>query len=65
MNKLKWLQFIFDVELLKLIIKEGNPAGVNALMEMMGKVKNQLRLPLVPVTSGTWAAIEDEWKKIG
>lgn len=52
-------------EMLKLIFKEGSPAGVKALMEMMGKVKNQLRLPLVPVTSGTWAGIEAEWKKIG
>jgi 4-hydroxy-tetrahydrodipicolinate synthase len=52
-------------EILKLIFKEGSPAGVKALMEIMGKSKNQLRLPLVPVSAGTWAAIEAEWKKIG
>jgi 4-hydroxy-tetrahydrodipicolinate synthase len=51
-------------ELLKLIFREGNPGGVKALMEMMGKIKNQLRLPLVPVSSSTWLAIEAEWKKI-
>jgi len=52
-------------EMLKLIFREGNPGGVKALMEMMGKVKNQLRLPLVPVSTSTWSAIETEWKKIG
>jgi len=52
-------------EMLKLIFKEGSPGGVKALMEMMGKVKNQLRLPLVPVSTATWFGIEAEWKKIG
>ena len=52
-------------EMLKLIFKEGSPAGVKALMEMMGKVQNQLRLPLVPVSAPTWSAIEAERKKIG
>ncbi len=51
-------------EMLKLIFKEGSPAGVKALMEMIGKSKNHLRLPLVPVTAATWEAIEAEWKKI-
>jgi len=52
-------------EMLKLIFKEGNPGGVKALMEMMGTAKNQLRLPLVPVSASTRSLIEDEWKKIG
>jgi 4-hydroxy-tetrahydrodipicolinate synthase len=51
-------------EMLKLIFREGSPGGVKALMEMMGKVKNQLRLPLVPVSSITWTMIETEWKKM-
>ncbi len=51
-------------EMLKLIFREGNPAGVKALMELMGKAKNQLRLPLVPVSSATYGAIEAEWEKI-
>jgi 4-hydroxy-tetrahydrodipicolinate synthase len=51
-------------EMLKLIFREGSPGGVKALMEMMGKVKNQLRLPLVPVSAITWFAIETEWKKL-
>jgi len=51
-------------DMLKLIFKEGSPGGVKALMEMMGKAKNQLRLPLVPVSAATWFGIEAEWKKI-
>jgi 4-hydroxy-tetrahydrodipicolinate synthase len=52
-------------EIMKLIFKEGSPSGVKALMEQMGTVKNQVRLPNVPVSAGTYAAIEAEWKKIG
>ena len=52
-------------DMLKLIFKEGSPAGVKALMQMMGKTKNQLRLPLVPVSTPTFTAIEAEWKKFG
>jgi 4-hydroxy-tetrahydrodipicolinate synthase len=51
-------------DILKLIFKEGNPAGVKALMELMGTAKNQLRLPLVPVSLATRTLIETEWKKI-
>lgn len=51
-------------EMLKLIFKDGNPAGVKCLMELMGTAQNQLRLPLVPATPATRAAIEAEWKKI-
>lgn len=51
-------------EMLKLIFREGNPGGVKALMEMMGTAKNQLRLPLVPVSSVTYSLIEKELNKI-
>lgn len=51
-------------EMLKLIFKDGNPAGVKCLMELMGTAQNQLRLPLVPATAATRAAIETEWKRI-
>lgn len=51
-------------EMLKLIFREGNPGGVKALMEMMGTVKNQVRLPLVTVSAATYALIENELNKI-
>ena len=33
-----------------LLFKEGNPSGVKALMAQQGKLKNVLRLPMVPVS---------------
>jgi 4-hydroxy-tetrahydrodipicolinate synthase len=51
-------------EMLKLIFKEGSPAGVKALMEIMQTAKNQLRLPLVPVSTANYNLIEMELKRI-
>ncbi len=51
-------------EMLKLIFREGNPGGVKALMEMLGTVKNQVRLPLVSISSATYTLIEKELNKI-
>ncbi|MBA4410341.1 MAG: 4-hydroxy-tetrahydrodipicolinate synthase [Bacteroidota bacterium] len=51
-------------EMLKLIFKEGSPCGVKALMEIMGIAKNQLRLPLVPVSPATYTLIEEQLKQI-
>ena len=31
--------------------KEGNPAGIKALLMLQGKIQNQLRLPQVPVSN--------------
>ena len=52
-------------EMIKLIFKEGSPAGVKALMELQGKVKNTVRLPLVPVSASTYSLIEKEFSQIG
>lgn len=35
-------------QLFDLLFVDGNPAGVKAVLSMMGYIKNQLRLPLVP-----------------
>jgi 4-hydroxy-tetrahydrodipicolinate synthase len=51
-------------EMMKLIFKEGSPAGVKALMEIRGKAKHQVRLPLMQVSEATYKLIEAEWKKI-
>jgi 4-hydroxy-tetrahydrodipicolinate synthase len=50
-------------EMVKLIFKDGSPAGVKALMEMMGKAQNQVRLPNVQVSPATYSLIEAELKK--
>jgi 4-hydroxy-tetrahydrodipicolinate synthase len=52
-------------EMMKLIFKDGSPAGVKALMELQGKAKHQVRLPLVQVSEATYGLIEAEWRKIG
>lgn len=52
-------------EMIKLIFKEGSPAGVKVLMELQGKVKNTVRLPLVPVSASTYSLIEKEFSQIG
>jgi len=52
------------LDLLKLLFREGNPGGLKALMEMMGKAKNVLRLPLVPVSSETARLLEVAYKKL-
>lgn len=42
----------------KSIYLDGNPGGIKALLEMMGICKNVLRLPLVPVRSDVYTAIQ-------
>ena len=47
-------------ELFKLLFVDGNPAGVKAMLNSMGLIDNELRLPLVPAritTMGEIAAI--------
>lgn len=41
-------------ELFNLLFVDGNPAGVKAMLSMMGMVKNILRLPLVPTRITTY-----------
>lgn len=51
-------------EMIKLIFKDGSPGGVKALMELQGKTKNQVRLPLVPVSKATYDLITAEYNRI-
>ena len=41
-------------ELFKLLFVDGNPAGVKAMLNMMGMINNRLRLPLVPTRITTY-----------
>lgn len=41
-------------ELFKLLFVDGNPAGVKAMLSMMGLIENKLRLPLVPTRITTF-----------
>jgi hypothetical protein len=41
-------------ELFSLLFVDGNPAGVKAMLNMMGMIENKLRLPLVPTRITTY-----------
>jgi 4-hydroxy-tetrahydrodipicolinate synthase len=47
------------VELFELLFVDGNPAGVKCMLNMMGFIENQLRLPLVPTRITTIEKIRD------
>ncbi len=44
-------------ELFKLLFVDGNPAGVKAMLNAMGLIENELRLPLVPSRLSTMQSI--------
>ena len=46
------------VELMDLLFVDGNPAGVKSMLSVMGLIKNNLRLPLVPTTVATMEKIK-------
>ena len=44
---------------IKLLYSEPNPAGVKAVLAMQGLIRNELRLPMVPVSKGLMAGLEE------
>jgi 4-hydroxy-tetrahydrodipicolinate synthase len=44
---------------------ESNPAPVKAALALAGRISNELRLPLVPVTEKTRATLAAVLKKLG
>lgn len=44
-------------ELLKLLFLDGNPAGVKCMLNALGMMENELRLPLVPTRFSTYEKI--------
>lgn len=44
----------------ELLFVEGNPSGVKCALSLLGYIKNELRLPLVPVSENTQNAIKDQ-----
>lgn len=41
-----------------IIFSEGSPGGIKAALEIMGLCKNRMRLPVVPVSTSTYQAIQ-------
>jgi len=48
------------INLIQLIFKEGNPAGIKAVLFAKNIVQNELRLPLVKCSDGLFQAIKNE-----
>lgn len=46
-------------ELFELLFVDGNPAGVKSMLNMMGFVENELRLPLIPTRITTYEKIRN------
>ena len=51
-------------ELFKLLFVDGNPAGVKAMLNSMGMIENELRLPLVPSRISTMEKISSIVKEL-
>ena len=52
-------------EMCNLLFVDGNPAGVKAMLGIMGMIENKLRLPLVPARQVTCEKLSAAWKEIG
>ncbi|MDN5284178.1 MAG: 4-hydroxy-tetrahydrodipicolinate synthase [Mucilaginibacter sp.] len=52
------------IEFTRLMFVEGNPAGAKSALKYLGICGDAVRLPLVPVSSGTAEAIKLETKKL-
>lgn len=53
-NYIEAVDFHFKYrDMIRLLFADGNPAGVKCVMHDMGLIENELRLPLVPVSSAT------------
>lgn len=57
MGKAREQHFRF-LEMIDLLFNEGSPAGIKALLEILGKAKNNLRLPLVKVSGETYKQLK-------
>ena len=49
-------------ELFSLLFVDGNPAGVKAMLNIMGMMENKLRLPLVPAREATCDKLRAAWQ---
>lgn len=52
------------INITKLMFADGNPAGVKAVLKLLGVCGDTLRLPLVNVSDTTYKAINSELSKL-
>ena len=53
---------LYDVH--KWLYKDGNPAGIKAVLNLLGFCENELNLPLIPASKETIGKLEKEVKKM-
>lgn len=53
------------LEIIELLFVDGNPSGIKAFMSIMNLCKNNLRLPLVPVSKNVMARIQKAADELG
>jgi len=53
------------LEVIELLFADGNPSGIKAFMSVMNLCKNNLRLPLVPVSKNIMARIQKAAEEAG
>lgn len=49
---------------MRMIFAEGNPPGIKALLEVKGILKNEVRLPLAPVSPQLYQKMQEAWKAL-
>jgi 4-hydroxy-tetrahydrodipicolinate synthase len=52
------------IDLIYSLFAEGNPAGVKAVMEILGIVGSTVRLPLAPISSELYKKLEGQVEEI-
>lgn len=52
------------IDFFKLLFREGNPGGIKAAMEIAGKAKNVVRLPIYPISQKLYADLEKEMQTL-
>ena len=51
-------------DMCNLLFADGNPAGVKAMLNIMGMCENKLRLPLVPAREATYEKLRAAWEAL-
>ena len=52
------------LELYELLFVDGSPAGIKSVLNIMGYIENELRLPLVPARAGTYEKIRSALEEL-
>ena len=63
LDKSKAMHFRYT-DIIKNLFIEGNPAGIKALLNIQNMIENELRLPLVPVSTPTYLQLKEQVNEV-